>query len=331
MKFVLLLTVTLSSGVAFADLNVSSPVPNASVSSPAHVTATASSTHPITGITVYLDGNAVFKSQNQSGLDTWVSMSTGWHTLIINAWDSTDALFQKTMRIDATSTSSPSPTPVPQGWAATKIEDMSGWNWCSKLLNGGVCAAGEGEAVSWVAQHQTSPSLDGSSAQFFLGGSTPYSNALWWKTLGATNQFSHFQYDLWVYVSNPALPETLEFDVNQSFGGHRWIFGTQCDFKDSGRWDLWDSKSGKWQPSAVPCHPFAANAWTHIVWNFERVGTQVHYISLQLNGVTIPVNVYWNYQANYGGQNTNIQFQMDGDNRQDPYHVWLNKVSLNAW
>jgi Bacterial Ig domain len=323
MKFFLLLALTLSSGVAFADLNVSSPAPNASVSSPTHVSATVSSTHPITGITVYLDGNAVYKSQNQNVLDTYVSMSAGWHNLIINAWDSSSALFQKNMWIDATSTS--------QGWSTTKIEDLSGWNWCSQLLNGSVCAAGLGQAVSWMAPYQGSPSLDGSSAQFYLGGSTPYSNALWWKSLGATSQFSHFQYDLWVYVSNPALPETLEFDVNQDFGGHRWIFGTQCNFKDSGRWDLWDGKSGRWQPSAVPCHPFAANAWTHIVWNFERVGALVHYVSLQLNGVTIPVNVYWNYQANYAGENTNIQFQMDGDYRQDPFYVWLNKVTLNAW
>jgi hypothetical protein len=323
MKFVLLLALTLSSGVAFADLNVSAPVPNASVSSPAHVTATVSSTHPVTGITVYLDGNAVFKSQNQSVLDTYVSMSLGWHDLIINAWDSSSALFQKNMWINATAAS--------QSWSKTKIEDLSGWNWCSQLLNGSECAAGLGQAVSWMAPYQGSPSLDGSSAQFFLGGSTPYSNALWWKSLGAGNQFSHFQYDLWVYVSNPALPESLEFDVNQSFGGHRWIFGTQCNFKDSGKWDLWDSATGKWRPSAVPCQQFPANAWTHIVWNFERVGTAVHYISLQLNGVTIPVNVYWNYQANYAGQDINVAFQMDGDYRQDPYHVWLNKVTLNAW
>jgi hypothetical protein len=321
MKLFLLLALTLSSGVAFADLNVSSPVPNASVSSPAHVTATVSSTRPITGITVYLDGAAVYKSQNQNMLDTYVPMSAGWHDLIINAWDSSGTLFQKGMWIDATL----------QGWSKTKIEDIPGWNWCSQLLNGSVCASGLGQAVSWIAPFQSSPSLDGSSAQFFLGGSTPYSNALWWKSLGTLNQFSHFQYDLWVYVSNPALPETLEFDVNQSFGGHRWIFGTQCDFKSSGRWDLWDSRSGKWQPSAVPCHQFPANSWTHIVWNFERVGTLVHYVSLQLNGVTIPFNVYWNYQANYAGQDVNVAFQMDGDYRQDPYHVWLNKVTLNAW
>lgn len=320
--FLLLLTLTLSCGVAFADINVSSPVPNATVSSPVHVAATVSSTHAITGITVYLDGATVFKSQNQSALDTSIPISQGWHNLVIHAWDSTGALFQKSMSIDATSTNT---------WSTAKIEDLTGWQWCSKLLNGSVCAAGVGEAVSWMAPHQTSPSLDGSSSQFFLGGATGYSNALWWKSLGAHDTFSHFQYDFWVYVANPTLPESLEFDVNQSFGGHRWIFGTQCDFKSSGKWDLWDARSGKWQPSAVPCHQFPANTWTHVVWNFERVGTQVHYVSLQLNGVTIPVNVYWNYQASYGGQDVNVAFQMDGDFRQDPYHVWLDKVTLSGW
>lgn len=316
----LLLFLALSSGIAFAGINVNSPVAGASVGSPAHLASTVSSSHPITGVIVYLDNIAVYDLKNQSVVDTYLWMTLGWHNLAINAWDSSGALFQKSMWIDATS----------QGPLA-KIEDLPGWQWCSQLLNGSVCAAGLGGAISWMAPFQTTPSLDGSSAGFFIGGSTGYSNALWWKSIGGGSKVSHFQYDFWVYVSDPTLPQSLEFDMNQSFGGHRWVFGTQCDFKDSGKWDLWDSTSNKWQPSAVPCHQFAAKAWTHVVWTFERVGTQVHYVSLQLNGVTIPVNMYWGYQASYPDQDINMAFQMDGDFRQDPYNVWLDKVTVRAW
>ena len=47
--------------------------------------------------------------------------------------------------------------------------------------------------------------------------------------------------------------------------------------------------------------------------------------------MALTFNVYWNYQANYPGQDVKVAFQMDGDYRQDPYHVWLNKITLNAW
>jgi len=320
MKFFVFLAVTLSSGLAFAGLTVNSPVAGTAVASPTHVSATVSSTLPITGIIVYLDNTAIYNLQNQSVVDTYLWMTPGWHNLVINAWDSSGALFQKGMWIDATS----------QG-ALGKIEDLPGWQWCSQLLNGSVCAAGLGDAVSWMAPWQTTPSLDGGAAEFFIGGSTGYSNALWWKSIGGGNKVSHFQYDFWIYVNDPTLPQSLEFDMNQSFGGHRWVFGTQCDFKDSGKWDLWDSVSGKWQPSAVPCNQFAAKTWTHVVWNFQRVGTSVYYSSLQLNGVTIPVNVFWGYQANYPDDDINVAFQMDGDYQQDPYNVWLDKVTVRAW
>src|SRR5438270_5929523 len=91
----------------------------------------------------------------------------------------------------------PSPTPAPAPPPATgmsipasaqiygNIQQQDGWQWCTQKLNGSVCAAGVGKAISWMAPHQTTPSLDGSSAQFFIGGSTGYSNALWWRSLGA--------------------------------------------------------------------------------------------------------------------------------------------------
>jgi hypothetical protein len=42
------------------------------------------------------------------------------------------------------------------------------------------------------------------------------------------------------YIDDGNAPQSLKFDVNQAFGGTRWTWGTQCDFDDTHRWDIWD-------------------------------------------------------------------------------------------
>jgi hypothetical protein len=234
----------------------------------------------------------------------------------------------------------PPPPPAPPAasapapsFSASSIQNNSGWKWCTKSTNGGVCASGRGKAVSWMAQHQSQPSLSGSSAEFFIGGSTAYSNALWWNSLGPNSQPGKFSYDLWFYIDHADVAQALEFDVNQSFGGTRWIFGTECNFKDTHKWDVWDSGKNKWVPSSAPCHPFASKSWNHLVWSFERSGSQVHYISVTVNGTTMPVNLYLAAEKNkdLNGSDLNVAFQLDGDSHQQPYSVWLDRVSLNGW
>lgn len=308
---------------AFAGITIQTPINNQSVHAPTHFVMSvtpSNSNSTVRTIYVYVDGTMIYNLMNQSQVDMYLWLKKGTHNIVAKAQDSAGVSYSQSLRVNVTSLGS-----------LGKIEQMAGWQWCTRTLNGSVCAAGAGDALSWQAQYQTSPSLDGSSTEFFLGGSTGYSNALWWKSLGGGNKVTHFRYDFWLYIDNPSVAQSLEFDMNQSFGGHRWVFGTQCDFKDSKKWDLWDSGANKWQPSSVPCKPFAANKWNHIVWNFERVGTKVHYISLQLNGATIPFNAYWNYQANYGLSDINVAFQMDGDYQQDDYHVWLDKMTVTAW
>lgn len=142
---------------------------------------------------------------------------------------------------------------------------------------------------------------------------------------------SHFTYDLWFYVDHPELSEALEFDLNQSFGGIRYTWGTECAFQDSHHWDIWDPAGFKWVPTNLPCNPFSANTWHHLVWQFERVNHQVHYISVTVDGNTMPVNVYKNPQTNWNFDDINVAFQLDGDFRQHPYNVWLDQVNLTMW
>lgn len=212
----------------------------------------------------------------------------------------------------------------------SQIQTQPGWKWCSAMMNGHVCAGGRGQATSSLTPHQSNPALSGDSAVFTLGGNKPYSNAIWWRTLSNDTKSTHFTYDLNFYIDNPGAPESLEFDVNQAIGKNRYTWGTQCNFKGDGKWDIWNDATQHWEPTSVACPEVSANAWHHLTWQFERVGSQVHYISVTLDGNTSTVDAFRNFQAGFGGNGIDVAFQLDGNFQQSPFKVWLDQVSLTT-
>src|SRR5512135_1402380 len=64
------------------------------------------------------------------------------------------------------------------------IQNMPGWQSCDACA--GTNGAGPKTSHS-MQQFIKSPSLSGAAAQFNISGSQPYSDALWWKQLGAAN------------------------------------------------------------------------------------------------------------------------------------------------
>ena len=222
------------------------------------------------------------------------------------------------------------PTPPANQKVIAGIQNMSGWTWCTAMLNGKPCASGDGNATSSMTPGQKTPSLSGVSALFKIGGPTSYSNALWWRELGANAKATHFTYDLYFYMDDPTAPEALEFDVNHTVDGTRYVFGTECSYRHTGDWQIWDTAGGKWFNTDVPCPVVSAKTWHHLVWQFERVGGKAHFISVTLDDQTSTVDKYFD-PAKYGSQGVSIAFQLDGDSHQTPYTVWLDKVNLTSW
>jgi hypothetical protein len=181
-----------------------------------------------------------------------------------------------------------------------------------------------------MAENVLSPALDGKSAQFNLGGKTPYSDALWWKQLGGNNAIKNLTYDLNFYITNSSAPEALEFDVNQSNNAYKFIFGTQCNIKDGAQWDVWGNAAGNWIHTGIPCTAPSAYTWHHLTWQFQRTATQVIYVSLTYDGVTHYVNRTYPART-HNVSEINVAFQMDGDSKQTAFSAWLDKVSLTYW
>jgi hypothetical protein len=209
----------------------------------------------------------------------------------------------------------------------SNIDQMSGWKHCT------VCAGAGGNgsvAVFSMTQSISSPSLDGKSVKFFLGGTDPYSNALWWKQLGANASAANFVYDLYFYMKNPGAAQALEFDVNQSRYGKKFIFGTECSFKRH-VWDIYDPYNRHWVHTSVPCAMPKAYKWHHLVLEFHRTsGGKLKFVSVTMNGTKSYFNKYYSPRSS-SAKEINVAFQMDGDKNQTDYTVWLDKIKLKYW
>jgi len=288
--------------------------------------ASATPKNPIFFMRVYVDQLAVYFTFTNS-IDTQIWMAPGKHTVEIMAEDSQGYISATPVKVNVTSQSQTT---------ITDIQTMAGWQSCSATFpkgsgrDGQICAAGLGTADSTMIEGQGSPALDGKSAKFTMGGPTPYSNMLYFNATAGGNNVSHFIYDLYFYIDQPDVSQALEFDINQTFGGTRWVWGSECNFNGSGKWDIWDDING-WKPTSVDCKPFPANTWIHLVWNVERVGDQVHYIALTVGDQTYNIETYYPDQPDWTLEEIDVAFQMDGNYKQAPYNVWLDKVSLTAY
>lgn len=325
-------TLTLATA-SFAGVTVSSPAAGSTSGSPVHFVASATSTHPVTAMRIYVDNVSVFLN-SASSLNTSVAMSAGTHSVVVQAWDSTGAVFKTPLSVIVGS-GTPAPTPTPTGGlpappagavVKANIDQMTGWESCTVCA--GANAAGPVATYSMV-ENQASPSLDGLAAKFSISGSTPYSDALWWKQLGAADFATNLKYDVDFYITNPGVAQALEFDNNQSNGAHKFIYGTQCNIK-AGHWDVWGNAAGNWISTGIACSAPTAFQWHHLTWEFQRTATNVVFVGFTYDGVTHYVNR--SYPARGSGvHEMNVAFQMDGDFAMHAYSTWLDKVTLTYW
>lgn len=117
----------------------------------------------------------------------------------------------------------------------TTLRGIVGWNqWGELPPSYSICSA-PCSGVNWsMYQHISSPSLSGNATQFNIGGSIPYADILWSNPLigdGSTEglpdtnhtllpSIHNLTVDTYVYVTNLAVTQDLEFDINMYI--HEW-------------------------------------------------------------------------------------------------------------
>ena len=328
----LVITTLALATASFAGVTVSSPATGSTSGSPVHFVASATSAHPVTAMRIYVDNVSVYLV-SASKLDASLAVQAGKHNVVIQAWDSTGAVFKSALSLNVTGTTAAPPPPppalpTPPATAVTKgdIDQMAGWESCTVCAGAG---ANGPVAIFSMVEGQASPSVDGNAAKFSISGTKPYSDALWWKQLGGVDTVTNLKYDVSFYITSPGVAQALEFDNNQSNGAHKFIFGTQCNIK-AGHWDVWGNAAGNWISTGIACSAPAAFTWHHLTWEFKRTATSVVYVGFTYDGVTHYVNR--TYPAGPSSvHELNVAFQMDGDSAMHAYSTWLDKVSLTYW
>jgi len=326
---------------AWANVSVSSPVNGNTVSSPVQYIATATTSTCSKGVAsmgIYVDDKLVYVVDGTS-MNTHINASSGTHNTVVEEWDFCGGASFTALKINVGG--------VTTGHVLSNIQASSGWKQWGELAPAyNICPAPCNGVTFWMTQGIRSPSRSGNATEFFLGGSTPYSDVLFSNPLigqGSTQGLpdsSHtllptihnFTYDAYFFSSDISVSQVLEFDVSMYFNGLKLIWGQQCRIAGGHEWDIWDNVHGGWVPTGAACNP-VNNGWNHVTIHMQRLSNNwLLFQSITLNGVTANINrSYGPSSAPSNWWGITVNYQMDGNHLQSPYTTYLDNFSLTYW
>jgi hypothetical protein len=338
----ILLVVCLLGPFAFADQNpnVSAPSNGTTVQSPVHFSATAGSTSCPQGIAsmgIYLTvGNKTFV-ENGSSLDTDLDVADGTYTSTIEQWDNCGGA--STTHVSYTVSGSGGGG----GKTLSSLQASGGWaGWGELPPNYSICTSC-GSGVTWSMKRGIkSPSMSGNSAEYTIGGKTAYSDVLWNNHLIGPDSsqgmpdpqqtivppLHDFTYEIYFYGDNLSLSENLEFDLGQFFDNYGYLFGVQCQIVNGQVWGLWNPSKNHWEPTNIPCKP-VSNTWNHLTVKFERTSSnELLYQTVTLNEATSNINITYPRYYTPGWYGLVVNFQLDGNYKQQSYSVYVDDLSI---
>ena len=321
---------TLLAAAAFAQqVNIVSPGSGDAETSPVRVVADFSYTAPIDAITVFVDSTEVKQLQAVTPLDIYVPMSAGSHVLTVKALQANGVELSASRTIDVAASStattaslSSAGTVTPSSTLSyTNIEQKSGWYTYPDQGNP-VCSS--------KPTIKSSPSLDGTSGQFYLGPTGQYNNCLWPILLGSSSTVTHFTLDTHYQLSNPSVSEGIEFSSNKHVGTAWYKFSVQCSYQ-KGIFSVWDTAGNKWSSTSIPCKRPAKGSWDHLTVNTEISGGKAVFLSLKINGTTYTINKSFYPLSKSSSESYGVHFQMDGNLYANSYYAYVDELTFTAW
>lgn len=327
---------------AFAGVFVSAPSNNSTVATNVQfvASATTSCSKGIAAMGIYTAPYVLSYKVGGSKLNTILSLksNTTYYTTV-QEWDNCGGSAKTPVTIHVSGGSTPS------GKTFYNLHSQGGWNGFGMLPTAYNICSNCSPQVTWARYTGVkSPSISGNATEHKVGGTTQYADAFWnnhligdFSTQGLPDSsktlvpsLHNFVYDVWFYGSNIAASQALEFDINQFFGGKSFIWGHECRIGGGHEWDVWDNVAKHWHPTGISCYP-NNNAWNHLVIKVQRSSSnQVVYQSITLNGVTHNTN-YTSYPISTGWYGVTINYQQDGNYKQQAYSIWLDKLNFSYW
>ncbi len=209
----------------------------------------------------------------------------------------------------------------------SKIESSSGWGSCISKS----CSGGGGYGTYWMKQGVASPALDGGSAQYYIGPTSAFANALWWKRITTNTGVSHFKMDMYQYIKAPSASNGIEYAANQVINGRWYKFSTQCSF-NKGIWSVWDTANSRWVATSVPCRRPGAYTWQHLTFEYARSNGKAVFVAITINGQKYYVNKsFYTLGTSAKSGDIGVHYQLNGNSSMSSYSSWVDKWSLTIW
>lgn len=323
---------------AGAGVFVTSPTSNSTVGSPANFVATSTTTCPlgVASMGIYTSPGKLAYTVGGSKLNTSLSLSPGTYNTTVEEWDHCGGAATKQVTITVSG----------NGKMFSNLQAAGGWKgYAQQPPSYGDCngCTPSGPGTTWAMyQGVKNPTLSGSSTQYNLGGAWAYTDVLWnnhligdFSSQGLPDS-SHtivpnlhdFTYEVYFFGSNLGASQALEFDLNQFFNNMGFTWGHECRVAGGNEWDIWDNAGGKWVSTGIPCNPIE-NGWNHLILQVSRTSSnQLLYKSITFNGVTHVLNRTYSPFSAVGWYGVTVNYQMDGNYKQSPYTVYVDKLNF---
>jgi hypothetical protein len=329
------------SGVAGGQVTITAPAANATVSSTVQYVAAARTSCPsgVSAMGVYPASGQLAYTSKGAQLNALLTFSPGVYHTVVQEWDNCggSSTAPVTITVGGGSTSS--------GKVFTNLQQKAGWGGSAllppqyNLCNS--CSPSGPQTTFSMTKNISSPSLSGSATRTSIGGQTVYSDGFWNNHLigdfssqgmpdlnhTIASSLHSFTYDVYFYGDDIGASQALEFDINQFVDGYSYIWGHECRIAGGNEWDIWDNPGQKWHPTGIACNP-VSNAWNHLVIQVQRTSdNHLLFRSITLNGVTSTLN-YYESPTPTTWHGVTINYQQDGNYRQTPYSIWLDKLNF---
>ena len=209
-----------------------------------------------------------------------------------------------------------------------RIEESSDWKTCGSCGNNG---GGGTKAHYHMTRGITSPNLDGSSTEFWIGGPHPFKNAYWFieHSGSPSKPLSYLRYEFDIYVPSDAAkaPQAIEFECQQKAEGFIYNFAWQADYADH-EWRIFNYKAHRWERTGMAFGGFLPDRWHHVVAEFHSESGTVVHDALTIDGVRRNVGIRHEAKRSGRGHYLTNAFQLDLNGDASAYKVYVDRMTV---
>jgi hypothetical protein len=215
----------------------------------------------------------------------------------------------------------------------SNVDDADGWHTCGNCGNTG---ARGGAALYTLTQAMSSPSEDGSSAEFALSPNAAYENGYWYikhqLPSGEIKKLT-YEFDLYVPSGSASAPQAIEFECQQKLNGWIYNFAWQANYV-GGTWRIFDYVKRRWDDTGLRLTEFTPGQWHHLVAEYHANASakKVFHDVLTVDGHRHQIGRVHDAKddGSSGSDYFSNAFQLDSNNRGEAYNVFVDKMKVKV-